>query len=74
MRYHVVYSAAQDDALCHCESAQRGGRPCWHRGLAILNGRELARLYAPQGRAEAERTYLRDVAHEGDAWSLGFSH
>ena len=73
VRYHVVYSAAQDDALCHCESAQHG-RACWHRGLAIMKGRSMAYGYSAAGRAEAARDYWREVAAEDNARVLGFSH
>lgn len=42
--YAVGYLASSDDASCDCPAASYG-RPCWHRGLAILCGREVARIY-----------------------------
>ncbi|HZC04072.1 MAG TPA: SWIM zinc finger family protein [Ktedonobacterales bacterium] len=44
-RYAVGYLASADDASCDCQAAQYG-RPCWHRGLAIICGRDVARIYA----------------------------
>lgn len=41
-RYSVGYLAAKDDATCECQAAQYG-RACWHRGLAIICGRYVAR-------------------------------
>lgn len=72
--YVVTYIAAGDHAdyaACECRSAQYG-RPCWHAGLALMMGRYLARMYSAAGRAEAERAYRRDLAHEGNARALGF--
>lgn len=72
--YTVTYTAAGDHgdhAECECRSAQYG-RPCWHVGLALMMGRYLAQMYSAAGRAEAERTYRRDLAHEGNARALGF--
>lgn len=48
--YAVGYSASEDDATCDCTAASYG-RPCWHRGLAILAGRVIARCYTPAARA-----------------------
>lgn len=58
--YTVGYLAFTDDADCDCRAGQFG-RPCWHRGLGIIIGRELARIYSPAGRAESERAYRADV-------------
>jgi hypothetical protein len=49
--YAVGYRAAADDAECECPAAQHG-RGCWHRGLAILTGRAVARCYTSAGRHE----------------------
>lgn len=71
--YAVGYDARQDDASCDCPAARYGQRHgCWHRGLAILKGRSIARLYAPAGRAEAERAYRADLAAEDNARALGY--
>lgn len=69
--YAVGYRTSVDDAECDCPAASYG-RPCWHRGLAILKGRIVARLYAPAGRAEAERAYRADLAAEDNARALGY--
>lgn len=53
-RYAVGYSAATDDATCDCTAAQYG-RPCWHRGLAILCGRAVTESYSTRGRASTRR-------------------
>lgn len=69
--YTVGYRTAADDAECECPAAaHRSG--CWHRGLAIIQGRAVARLYSPTGRAEAERAYCCDLAAEGNAAALGY--
>jgi hypothetical protein len=69
--YAVGYSAASDDASCECAAAQHV-RPCWHVGLALMIGREVRRIYSPAGRAESERQYRADLAHEGNAAALGY--
>ncbi|HEU5343165.1 MAG TPA: SWIM zinc finger family protein [Ktedonobacterales bacterium] len=69
--YSVGYRASVDDATCDCPAA-RYGRPCWHRGLGVLKGRSVARLYSPAGRAEAERAYRADLAAEDNARALGY--
>jgi hypothetical protein len=33
----------------------------------------VARLYTPQGRAESERAYQRDLAHEDNAAALDYA-
>lgn len=71
-RYYVIYRADWDDARCECQAA-KCGQACWHRGLGVLCGRELARLYSPRGRAEAMRAYWRELAAEGNARALGFT-
>lgn len=71
--YAVGYLAQADDASCDCTAASYG-RPCWHRGLAIIKGRSVAYGYSPKGRAEAERDYLRDLELDDNARVLGFSH
>lgn len=43
--YVLTYSRAADDAPCSCEAAQHA-RGCWHRGLALLCGRYVARRAA----------------------------
>lgn len=67
--YAVGYSAASDDASCDCRAAQFG-QPCWHRGLAIVMGREVARLYAPAGRAATRREQALELDAEALAPSL----
>lgn len=59
--YAVGYSAATDDASCECTAAQYG-RGCTHRGVAIICGREVARIYSAAGRADAEHGYHLDMA------------
>jgi hypothetical protein len=39
--YRVRYDAASDMATCVCIAAQRG-QPCFHAGVAIAYGREVA--------------------------------
>lgn len=68
-RDFLIYQARTDDARCECLAAQNG-RGCWHRGVAILCGRVVAKIYSAAGRAEAERDYHRDVACEGNAAAL----
>jgi hypothetical protein len=67
--YCLTYTAASDDAHCDC-AAGAHQRACWHRGLALLCGRAVARLYSPAGRAESERTYRADLASEGNTAAL----
>lgn len=50
--YAVTYNAYDDDATCDCPGARYGRHGCWHRGLGILCGREVARCYTPAGRRE----------------------
>lgn len=69
--YAVGYQTSADDAQCECPAASYG-RPCWHRGLAILKGRSVARLYVSAGRAETERAYRADLAAEDNARALGY--
>lgn len=64
--YTVGYHSGDDDAQCSCRAA-RMGRGCWHRGLAIIKGRSVARLYSLAGRAEAERAHCADLAAEANA-------
>ena len=71
--YAVGYDARQDDATCDCPAARYGQRHgCWHRGLGIVKGRSVARLYAPAGRAEAARASQADLAAEENARALGY--
>jgi len=70
--YIVGYRATTDDAECECAAAAHG-RPCWHRGLAILCGREVARLYTPTQRTQAARDAHADHAHEAFACAMGYS-
>lgn len=69
--YAVGYLAGSDDASCDCPAGAHH-RPCWHRGLAILKGRSVARLYTLAGRAEAARAYRADLAAEDNARVLGY--
>lgn len=65
--YAVGYNAYDDDATCDCPAARYGRHGCWHRGLAILCGRDVARCYAPAGRREtlqAQRQELRTTETE----------
>ncbi|HZC04413.1 MAG TPA: hypothetical protein VE338_02135 [Ktedonobacterales bacterium] len=62
--YAVGYRAAADDAECECPAAQHG-RGCWHRGLAMLAGRSIARCYSPAGRRENALEESHDGAHHG---------
>ena len=71
--YAVGYDVRRDDATCDCPAARYGHhRACWHRGLAILCGRSVARLYSPAGRAEAARAYQATMAAEDNARALGY--
>jgi hypothetical protein len=71
--YAVGYDARRDDASCDCPAARYGQRHgCWHRGLGIVKGRSVARLYAPAGRAEAARASQADLAAEENARALGY--
>ena len=69
--YAVGYDARRDDATCDCKAAGFGA-PCWHRGLAILKGAAVKRLYSLAGRAEAERAWRADLAAEDNAAALGY--
>lgn len=69
--YAVTYDARRDDATCTCKAAAHR-QACWHRGLGLLKGASVARLYAPAGRAEAERAYRADLAAEDNARALGY--
>lgn len=71
MRYAFTYDATTDDARCCCTAAQ-AGQACWHRGLAVIKGRSMARLYTPAGRAEAARAYRANLAAEDNARVLGY--
>lgn len=71
VRYVVRYDAATDDATCECAAAFARAA-CWHRGLAIIKGRALRRLYSPEGRAAARREARRDRAQDENAHCLGF--
>lgn len=71
--YAVGYDARRDDATCDCPAARHGHlHGCWHRGLAIIKGRSVARLYSPAGRAEAARAYQVTLAAEDNARALGY--
>ena len=69
--YTVGYDAQRDDAACTCPAAAHH-QACWHRGLGILCGRSVARLYSPAGRAEAARAARFDLAAEHTARALGY--
>lgn len=71
--YAVSYDARHDDAACDCLAARYGGRHgCWHRGLAIIKGRAVARLYSPAGRAETACAFYADLSAESNARALGY--
>lgn len=62
--YAVGYRAAADDAECECPAAAHH-HACWHRGLAILAGRAVARCYTPAGRRENAQEAAHMAAYDG---------